>query len=98
MSKGSLILGGILTGSKSYGEETLTVITSDPAKDQGAPCEAISKFNEDVSWDNEIKYFAKSLKDNSSIERGNIDDAIETMGLVEAIYKADPIWKAKYYT
>ena len=97
MEKGSLILGGLLTGSKSYGDETLTVITADPKNDNGAPSEIVSQYNEDVSWDNEIKYFARSLEENSSINRGSIDDAIETMRLIEAIYKADPIWKEKYY-
>ena len=97
LERGSLILGGLLTGSKSYGDETLTVITSDPAKDNGLPRESTSKYNEDVSWDNEIKYFANSLAKNTSIERGSIHDALETMKLIEIIYKADPIWKEKYY-
>ena len=98
LERGSLILGGLLTGSKSYGDETLTVITSDPSKDKGMPKESTSKYNEDVSWDNEIKYFANSLADNTSIERGSINDALETMRLIETIYKADPIWKEKYYS
>jgi len=98
MEKGSIVLGGILTGSKSYGEETLTMITADPENDRGAPRESTSKFNKDVSWDNEIKYFADSLLNNIAIKRGSIDDAIETMKLIEAIYNADPLWKEKYYT
>ena len=97
MEKGSLVLGGLLTGSKSYGEETLTIITADPENDKGAPRESISKYNEDISWDNEIKYFAKSLVEKSPITRGSINDAIETMKLIEGIYKADPIWQKKYY-
>ena len=97
MEKGSLILGGLLTGSKSYGDETLTIIRADPENDKGAPRESISKYNEDASWDNEIKYFARSLKKKSPITRGSIDDAIETMKLIERIYKADPIWRQKYY-
>ena len=28
----------------------------------------------------------------------NVEDAIETMRLVEEIYKADPLWKRKYYS
>jgi predicted dehydrogenase len=97
LERGSLILGGLLTGSKSYGDETLTVITSDPSKDKGMPKESTCKYNEDVSWDNEIKYFANSLAGNTSIERGSIKDALETMKLIEIIYKADPVWKEKYY-
>ena len=97
LERGSLILGGLLTGSKSYGDETLTIITSDPVKDNGMPKESTSKYNKDVSWDNEIKYFANSLASNTSIEKGSIKDALETMKLIEVIYKADPIWKEKYY-
>ena len=97
MEKGSLILGGLLTGSKSYGDETLTIIKADPENDKGAPRESISRYNNDVSWDNEIKYFAESLEKKSPITRGSIYDAMETMKLIEEIYKADPIWKKKYY-
>jgi len=97
LQKGSLLLGGILTGSKSYGDETLRIITSNPEKDKGNPKESTKKYNEDVSWDNEIKYFSNCLAKNLEIERGSIGDAIETMKLVETIYKADPEWKKKYY-
>ena len=97
LQKGSLLLGGLLTGSKSYGDETLRIITSNPEKDKGMPKETTKKYNEDVSWDNEIKYFSHCLANNLEIERGSIGDAIETMKLVETIYKADPEWKKKYY-
>ena len=97
LQKGSLVLGGLLTGSKSYGDETLTIITSNPEQDKGMPKESTTKYNEDVSWDNEIKYFFNCLTSNSEIQRGSIGDAIETMKLVEAIYKSDPEWKKKYY-
>ncbi|EKO36168.1 oxidoreductase, NAD-binding domain protein [SAR86 cluster bacterium SAR86E] len=97
LQKGSLVLGGLLTGSKSYGDETLKTITSNPEKDKGMPMESTIKYNEDVSWDNEIQYFYDCLTNNSEIKRGSIEDAIETMKLVEAIYKADPEWKKKYY-
>ncbi len=98
LQKGSLVLGGLLTGSKSYGEETLRIISSNPEKDKGVPMESTSKYHEDVSWDNEIKYFYNCLQNDLKIERGSIEDAIETMQLVEEIYKADPVWKKKYYS
>ena len=98
LQKGSLVLGGLLTGSKSYGEETLKIITSNPEKDKGVPMETTSEYHQDVSWDNEIKYFSNCLENNLIIKRGSIDDAIETLRLVEEIYKADPLWKKKYYS
>ena len=97
LQKGSLILGGLLTGSKSYGDETLRIISSNPEKDKGVPTETTSEYRQDVSWDNEIKYFLNCIQNNLIIERGSIDDAIETMSLVEEIYKADSLWKEKYY-
>jgi len=98
LQQGSLVLGGLLTGSKSYGDETLKIISSNPKKDKGLPMETTSEYYQDVSWDNEIKYFSNRLENNLIIERGSIDDAIETMRLVEKIYKADPLWKKKYYS
>tara|TARA_Y100000741_G_scaffold2269_1_gene1891 strand:+ start:1955 stop:2977 length:1023 start_codon:yes stop_codon:yes gene_type:complete len=98
LQKGSLVLGGLLTGSKSYGEETLKIISSNPEKDKGLPMETTSEYHQDVSWDNEIKYFSNCLENNLIIKRGSIDDAIETLRLVEEIYKADPLWKKKYYS
>ncbi len=98
LQKGSLVLGGLLTGSKSYGDETLRIISSNPEKDKGIPMEETLEYRQDVSWDNEIKYFSNCLQNNLIIERGSIDDAIETMYLVEEIYKADPLWKKKYYS
>ena len=45
LEKGSLILGGILSGTKSYGAETLTKVTVDHTRDNGAPKEYITKYN-----------------------------------------------------
>ena len=59
---GSLILGGILTNSKSYGEETLTIINSDPSTDKGNPQEKIISYESDPSWDEEIKSFIQCIK------------------------------------
>ena len=39
LERGALVFGGLLTGSKSYGEETLTVIQSKPDRDKGSPKE-----------------------------------------------------------
>ena len=97
LKKGSLILGGLLTGSKSYGEETLKIIYADPDYDKGNPKEEIINFDEDISWDMEIKRFTDAVRNSDKIEIGSIDQAIEIMDLIEKIYKADPAWKKKYY-
>ena len=46
------------------------------------------KYDEDVSWDEEIKYFALALQNDSIIKRGNIDDAIEMITKVMSLAKA----------
>ena len=97
LKKGSLILGGLLTSSKSYGEETLKIIYADPDNDKGNPKEEIINFDEDISWDMEIKRFTDAVRNSDKIKNGSIDQAIEIMDLIEKIYKADPAWKKKYY-
>ena len=97
LKKGSLILGGLLTSSKSYGDETLKIIYADPDNDKGNPKEEIINFDEDISWDMEIKRFTDAVRNSDKIEIGSIDQAIEIMDLIEKIYKADPAWKKKYY-
>ena len=94
--KGSLVLGGILSGSKSYGAETLAVVKADPDNDNGDPMEQITRYNCDPSWDQEVLYFFDAINNNQPIQSGSSNDALETMKLVYRIYHADPIWRNKY--
>lgn len=94
LEKGSLVLGGLRTSSKSYGEETLKIITSSASNE--VQTEERS-YDEDISWDEEIKYFADVLLNSVKIKNGSIQEAIKIMELIEKIYKADPEWKKKYY-
>ena len=96
LERGSLILGGILSGSKSYGDETLTVVTADPDRDSGDPKDQITRYNRDSSWDDEITAFADCIIQNKPITSGSSDDALQTMRLVYRIYYADPNWRAAY--
>lgn len=96
MEKGSLVLGGILSGSKSYGAETLSVVTADPERDNGDPKEQQTRYNRDPSWDDEVAAFARSILTNAPIESGSSADAFRTMQLVCRIYHADPEWRDCY--
>ena len=60
--KGSLVLSGILSGTKSYGSETLKIIIADPNNDAGDPREEIIKYNQDNSWNRELKFFSMQLR------------------------------------
>ena len=95
LQKGGLILSGILSGSKSYGAETLTVI--DPEGDeQGDPREVTTRYNHDPSWADEIAEFADAVLRGGPIVSGTSEDALHTMQLVYRIYCADPEWKTKW--
>jgi len=94
--QGSIILGGILSGSKSYGAETLTVVYADPNYDNGDPREQIIRYNKDPSWDEEIKVFVDSIINNQPVHHGSSEDALKTMQLVYRIYYADQKWRDTY--
>jgi predicted dehydrogenase len=96
LERGSLILGGILSGTKSYGAETLTVVRADPDNDQGDPREVVTRYNHDPSWDEEISAFADAIVNDTPVLSGTSEDALRTMQLVFKIYYADPAWRGKY--
>jgi len=96
LERGSIILGGILSGTKSYGAETLTIIRSDPENDLGDPEEIKTQYSFDPSWDNEIKIFINSVINDIPIRSSTSEDALLTMKLVYKIYYADPIWRKMF--
>jgi len=96
LEKGSLILGGILSGSKSYGAETLSIVYADPEHDNGDPREQVTRYNKDPSWSEEVRVFADCVLGNKPVVSGSSDDALQTMKLVYRIYHADPVWQQAY--
>jgi predicted dehydrogenase len=96
LERGSLILGGFLSGTKSYGAETLTVVRADPDNDRGDPKEQITRYNRDPSWDEEISTFAECIMNDKAVPSGTSDDALRTMQLVFKIYYADAAWRSTY--
>lgn len=95
LSRGMIILSGILSGSKSYGAETLLVAYADE-KDAGDPREMSMRYNQDNSWRDEIYYFADAVLNGKPVLDGSSTEALETMRLVYRIYCADPQWRNKY--
>ncbi len=95
LERGDVILGGILTGSKSYGAETLKIAW---ATDDGVgdPREQTTRYNQDNSWWNEISEFADAVLNDTPIRNGNSEDALRTMHLVYRIYCADPAWRERW--
>lgn len=95
LTEGYLKLSGILTGSKSYGEETL-IIGRRSDSDHGTLESTTIKYLEDNSWKQEIDEFADAITEQVPIKFGTSHDALETMKLVYRIYYADPVWRTKY--
>ena len=93
---GSVILGGILSGTKSYGAETLTVINVNHDYDNGDPKEQTIHYNHDPSWEKEINKFTDYILNNEPVKSGCSMDALNTMKLVYKIYYADPVWREAY--
>lgn len=92
---GGLILAGILSGTKSYGAETLTVITKGD-DDMGDPREIMTRYNEDPSWADEIAGFADNVLSVSPVIEGSSLEAWKTVEMVYKIYCADPEWRDRY--
>ena len=95
-AKGALMLSGILSGSKSYGEERLTVVRRGD-DDRGVPPEQTMSYIEDNSWRDEIAEFAGAIRADAPIESGSSADALKTMALVYRIYCADPEWRERWH-
>ena len=95
LTKGSLNLAGILSGSKSYGAETLTIARTD-GSDMGDPKEEVRNYTHDPSWADEVVEFASAVQNDTPIINGSSDDALKTMQLVYRIYCADPQWRDRW--
>jgi predicted dehydrogenase len=95
LAKGTIILSGLLTGSKSYGAETLTVARA-AEHDAGDPREQMTRYNEDNSWRDEVAEFAAAVVNDTPITNGSSKDALATMRLVYRIYCADEEWRQRF--
>jgi len=95
LERGAITLSGILSGSKSYGAEKMTVAYASD-DDGGDPREITTRYNQDNSWRDEITDFAESILENRPVVEGSSSEALETMHLVYRIYCADHEWQSKY--
>ena len=95
LSRGTLLLSGILSGSKSYGAETMTVAYAETSEG-GDPREQTIRYNQDTSWRDEIAEFAEAILQDKPIINGSSSEAFKTMQLVYRIYCADFEWQDRY--
>lgn len=96
LSKGYLSVNGILTNSRSYGDETLTIARSPsgPHGQPGPPPEETMYFDEDPSWAIELDTFLGAIRENRRVVAGSSEQALKAMELVYAIYHGDDTFMA----
>lgn len=91
LSEGYLELRGILSGTKSYGQERLVVGRREEAA-TGSASETVITYLDDNSWADEIAEFADAVAGREQITAGSSGDALALMELVYRIYRADDRW------
>lgn len=96
LTEGYIELHGILSGSKSYGEEQIIIGKRDEDSENGQMEVRKIKYLQDNSWKDEIYYFVDCIINNKPILYGSSDDALKTMQLVYQIYFNDENWSSKY--
>lgn len=88
-AEGYLNLDGILSGTRSYAPEKLIIGRrefEDITFAMGKPQENTIWFEYDDSWRLEIEEFFGAVTGERIVENGTINDAYETLDLVERIY------------
>lgn len=91
MSEGYLIVNGILSSTRSYGDETISVARKrfDSGFAQGKPTEEIIYFDHDPSWELEVAGFLDNVLGDKPVDMGTSEQALRAMELVFAIYEND---------
>ncbi len=87
---GYINLDGILSSTRSYAPEKLVVGKrefEDITYAMGKPKETITYFENDDSWRMEIEEFLNAITKGDNLLNGTIDDAFNTLSLVEEVYK-----------
>jgi predicted dehydrogenase len=95
---GYINLDGILSSTRSYGDETLVIAKRQFESEtfaMGKPREEKIFFDTDESWKLELDEFVECIKENKKSYNGNSKDALKVMELVEEIYKESGFYENK---
>lgn len=90
LEDGYINLNGILSSTRSYGDESLTFARKqfeDSTFAFGKPREEMIYFDRDDSWRLEVEEFVSAVREDKPVESGNLEDALKVMKLIEEIYK-----------
>lgn len=91
LENGYVSLNGILSATRTYGEESITFAKrqfEDETRAIGRPREEKIFFDTDDSWKLEIEEFHDCLIGKTNQPSGNTTDALNVMKLIESIYSA----------
>ena len=88
--RGFIDLKGILTGTKSYGKESITMISKKDVEKNKEGKKLF--FSKDSSWKDEVNEFAKLIFYKKKKYFGNIYDAENVMFTLDRIYRSDKKW------
>jgi len=94
LSEGYLTVNGILSSTKSYGDETISVARRqfDDGFAQGKPREETIYFDTDSSWELEVRDFVANILDDTPVKSGSSADAKSVMDLIFKIYEDDGLY------
>ncbi|EKJ5647852.1 Gfo/Idh/MocA family oxidoreductase [Campylobacter jejuni] len=96
--EGYINLDGILSSTRSYTPETLIIGKrefEDITFAMGKPKENITWFENDDSWEIEIKEFLDAISGDKKIINGTSSDAYQTLSLIEKIYSNSGFYNDK---
>ena len=89
LEEGYINLEGILSSTRSYGEEKLVFAKKefeDSASAFGKPKEQMIYFDRDDSWRLEVESFVDSVLSNQTVTLGSSDDSLRVMETISRIY------------
>lgn len=92
--EGYLNLDGILSGTRSYAPEKLVIGRrefEDITFAMGKPKESILSFENDHSWNLEVDEFMNAINGKGEIKEGTLQDAYDTLSLVQRVYENSEI-------
>jgi predicted dehydrogenase len=94
LQNGYINLSGILSSTRSYGDETLTYARREfenKTRSLGKPREETIYFGIDDSWRLEFEDFVAAILNGQPLESGTSADAMRALALVNQIYANSPV-------
>ena len=93
LEKAQINLSGILSGSKTYGNEKIEIYPKFLKNKKNTQI----KFKKDLSWKREVNDYINSIKFNKRISNGTIYDSVKVMQMIDRVYKSDVAWRKKFF-